>query len=241
MFNKNYTFIAFLSIFLLCSAFSEPVNKSYPTKDGFTITMSDTWMPIPKNVLNAYTKALQQFAPNMEKQVYDYGFQLASNKNWLTYPYILIQVKNTGKVPEKELKNLTKFQQQVELGASNASEALGKTISVLSSGDTVYDEALHIVYSIVNLDVQQAGKVKALISMIMTNQGSINLYGYALESEFDQYSTFYMDVARNVQIDEIFRYTTGPKIRWDYFLIGWIIIVGIVFFMRRKGLLKPRS
>ena len=235
---KKFILIALLSISLLAPASSEPVNKSFPTQDGFTIIMPDTWMPIPKNVLNAYTKALEQFAPNMEKQVYDFGFQPASNKNWLTYPYMLIQVKKTGKVPEKELRDLTKFQQQIELGASNASEALGKTISVLNSGDTLYDEAHHIVYSTVNLDVQQAGKVKALISVILTNQGSINLYGYALESEFNQYLAFYMDAAGNVQIQETFRCTAGSDIPWDYLVIGVLIIAGIVFFVRRKRLLK---
>lgn len=230
---KTFLLTTFLNLILITSAPAEPLTRDYPTKDGFTVKMSENWKPIPKNVLDAYTIALEKFAPNMQKQVYDYGYQLASNENWLVYPYILIQIKNTGKVPQRELRNLKKLQHQIELSASNASEALGKVISVLNSGDMIYDETNHIVFSIFTMDVEKAGKVKGLISVILTNQGSINLYGYALESEFDKYSAFYMDVAKNIQVNETLRYTAGLNIPWGYILIG-IIVVGVVFFLRRK-------
>ena len=222
------------NLILVTFVLSEPLTRDYPTKDGFTVKMSERWKPIPKNVLDAYTKALEKFAPDMQEQVYDYGFQLASDENWLIYPYILIQVKKIGKVPQRELSNLKKFQHQIELSATNASEALNKAISVLDSGDMIYDEANHIIFSIVTMNVKNAGKVKGLISVILTKQGSINLYGYALESEFDKYSAFYMDVAKNVQVDETLRYTVGSDIPWEYILIGVIVVSVAMFFMIRK-------
>lgn len=232
---KTILLTTLLNLFLITSSvLSEPLTKDYPTEDGFTVKMSEKWKKIPKKVLDAYSKALEQFAPDMQKQVYDYGFQLASNENWLIYPYILIQVKNTGKVLKRELRNLKRFQYNVELSTSNASKAFGKAISVLNSGGMIYDEANHIVFSIITMDVEKTGKVKGLISVILTNQGSINLYGYALESEFDKYSEFYINVAKNIQVNETLRYTASPAIPWGFILVGFIV-VGVVLLMRHRA------
>ena len=48
------------NLILVTFVLSEPLTRDYPTKDGFTVKMSERWKPIPKNVLDAYTKALEK-------------------------------------------------------------------------------------------------------------------------------------------------------------------------------------
>jgi len=76
----------------------------------FSIYVPNNWDEIPQDILQEYVKAVSEQFPNLPKQSYEYAFQLKSAKNWLEYPYILIQVKNEGRISSKELK---KFDQHI--------------------------------------------------------------------------------------------------------------------------------
>jgi hypothetical protein len=72
-------------------------------KTGFSISPPPGWREIPTDVIAACEKDIARKAPNAPSQHYDYGFQPADSKTWFDYPYILIQVRESGRLSERQL------------------------------------------------------------------------------------------------------------------------------------------
>ena len=57
-------------------------SSSELRKKGFSISLPDGWVEIPRDVIDSSEKEIARIAPNANAQHYDYGFQLDSSKNW---------------------------------------------------------------------------------------------------------------------------------------------------------------
>lgn len=176
------------------------------TERGFTITLPDEWSQIPDETLKAYLEKIYQMAPDMKRQNYDYGFQLSINPDWFTYPYILIQVNNSGRITENRLIELAEQAEDLIEGASKAENALHGVLSEMDIGNAVYDEEFRTLFSTMSAEVTGIGRIKGLIAVILTNRGSINFFGYALEEEYDLYSILYTDVVHQIVFDPKLEY-----------------------------------
>jgi hypothetical protein len=118
--TKLVTYVLLIVMFAGVSTASASELK----KNGFSISLPDEWVEIPRDVIDAYEKEIARLAPNAPAPHYDYGFQLGSSQNWFEYPYILVQINNTGRIPESQLE---KFE------AYNIQESLDKHKKGLSS------------------------------------------------------------------------------------------------------------
>ena len=85
-----------------------PLSQSFGTTDDFTIRLPAGWREIPKDVIDTQFKAMAELAPQLPRQTYDCGFQLDASSRWFQYPYILVQVQNTGRPPDFPLKSLSR-------------------------------------------------------------------------------------------------------------------------------------
>ena len=81
-----------------------PLDKAFPTGQGIVFHIPQDWEPVPKEILDQYSDALHKTAPGLEKQIYEYAFQKMPAETWFSYPYVMVQIKNKGRLPEAELK-----------------------------------------------------------------------------------------------------------------------------------------
>ncbi len=197
-----------LVLFIASSAvcFGADLTQEIKTPDGFTIRLPSNWTAIPKDVLDAYSDAVAKMAPNVEKQTYAYGFQLSSAQNWLTYPYILIQVKRTGRVPEAQLKSIKQVQQGLDKGIAKAQDSMSKMVSDARFGETIYDPTSHILFTQIGMDVKEVGLVKGLIALLLTEEGMIQIAGYAKATEFADSVPIFEGISRGVIIEDHLKY-----------------------------------
>ena len=107
-------------------------------KDGFSISIPDGWIEIPADIIEANEREAARLAPNFPAQHYDFGFQLASSENWLEYPYILVQIKNTSRIPERQLEKFEGY--SVQESIDKHKKGLSSIASDIQAGKMAYDK-----------------------------------------------------------------------------------------------------
>ena len=75
----------------------------------------------------------------------------------------------------------------MKAGASKVSDATGDLISNVDINNPIYDEKNHVLFFTAPSNVEGVGRINGLISVVLTEKGAINVYGYAVENEFKPY------------------------------------------------------
>lgn len=197
--------------FLVVSFFS-PFSPAFAAiviqKPAFTLSLPDGWVEMPQDVLSAMHEALSQQAPNAKIPKYDYGFQLEAAQNWLEYPYILVQVSASGRVPEHELKVMPKIDLNEEIKKQGA--GLQSIMTNTTLGQMQYDEAAHVVWITMKTDVANVGKIQGISGLIPTETGIVQVHAYATESDFPTYLPIFRQIITSTTISPDLTY----KPRW---------------------------
>ncbi len=186
------------------------LTQEFKTQDGFTMYLPDGWVEIPNEVLKQHSEKVSELVPQIGKQVYDYGFQSAPADNWMNHPYILIQVKRTGRIPEEELK---KYKQVHEVSSEHIGDVEDMVSGILSNtqlGETLYDAENRILWMNISFDLQQIGRVNAQIAVKLTEFGVIQVTGYATEDTFSTYQPLFQKIARQINLDNSIKYKPEP-------------------------------
>ncbi len=184
--------------------------QTFESKDDFSIKLPNTWAEIPSNVLSDYSKAIALNAPNLPKQVFNYGYQLKSDQ-WFTYPYILVQVKNVGRIPSGELKRYKKLKREMEKGLDKASESMSDLVSNSMIGEPVYDDVNHILWTTLTMQVAGIGPVKGLMATKLTEKGIIQFNGYSTADSYDKNAKLFRETfIKNLTISPSIAYS--PKL-----------------------------
>ena len=170
----------------ICMAFSMTARAEQTfRKEAFSIALPDGWVEIPGEVLDAYEREIASLAPAAPRQSYDYGFQEDGAPRWLHYPYILVQIKNEGRIPEGELEKLESVSGQGEI--DRRKEDLSPVISRMEAGRMVYDKQAGVVWLRIEADVVDVGPVSGLSGIVPTEKGVVQVNGYALKDDFSRY------------------------------------------------------
>jgi hypothetical protein len=165
-------------------------------KNGFSITLPEGWTEMPRNVIDSFEMELSKQAPNAT-QHYDYGFQLKKSENWFEYPYILVQIKNTGRIQENQLEQLENLSLQEEIREKGKKD-LGSVMSDIQVGKMYYDKHAKIVWLRIGANVINVGLITGLSGMVPTETGFIQVSGYSLADDFPNYNSTFQSVAMSV-------------------------------------------
>lgn len=205
---KRYGF----KVTLLVVGFSAFVPLAFATGDfqkpGFTLSLPDGWIEVPQDVLTSVSNELVRQAPNAKIRKYDYGFQLETGQHWMAYPYVLVQVSNSGRVPEHQLKSMPKMDLN-EMFKNKAAD-LKSIMSNATLGQMQYDETAHVVWITFQSDVVDIGKVQGISGLIPTEKGYLQVHCYAEESNFQTYLPAFRQIVTSVAVSPELVY----KPRW---------------------------
>jgi len=202
-------------------------------KPAFTLSLPDGWVEIPQDVLSAMRANLKRQAPSAKVPKYDYGFQLETSKNWMEYPYVLVQVSDTGRIPEHQLKSMPKI--DLNETVKNQTAGLQSIMSNATLGKMQYDEAAHVVWIIVQIDVANAGKIQGLSGLIPTEKGIVQVHAYSTESNFQAYLPIFRQIITSTTVPPDLTYKPRwtdsipllSSIDWDQ-VAGKAIVGGVI-------------
>lgn len=195
---RHAKFIASLVLVISFGGISVAYSGQMHQKNSFSITLPDGWIEIPREVIDAYKGAISRIAPNRQKQDYDYncGFQLGNAKKWFGYPYIVVQINNTGRIPKNQLENCERIPLQ-EIYDKNKKGLFPLTLD-LRVGKMYYDKQAKIVWLRSESNVVNVGLIAGIIGMVLTEKGFIQVDGWSLKDDFSIYEPIFQSVARSV-------------------------------------------
>ncbi len=234
---------------LIIPAQAMELTREFKTEDGFTMYLPENWVEIPNEFLKQYSEKVGQLAPQIEPQIYDYGFQLTPVDTWMIHPYILVQIKRVGRISEENLKQYKQINEMFSEQIEGAGDSISSILSNTQLGETIYDTANQILWINISFDLQAIGKVNAQIAVILTEFGVIQVIGYATESTFESFQPLYQEVARQISLDESIKYK--PRLvdnavvdiginKWKFLVVAILgtiigIVIGLViWFIKRK-------
>ncbi len=215
-----------LMMFLLLfgtPCFGTDLPQSFAIKDGFTLHLPKDWEPIPKEVLDRYSQEIARLAPKAESQVYDYGFQRTDSPKWFSYPYILVQVKRSGRIPEEQLEGLKRIEKAMDDSFAKATDSLSSITSNASLGEPSYDPLSHILWTRIAIDVKDAGTVRGIIGSILTEEGFVQIACYAKGEDFGKYLPLFETVINKTELKAELKYgarNTAEKTADEESLLG---------------------
>ena len=236
-----------LVFFLIMFSAVSIIQADEYQKNEFSISLPSGWIEMPRDIIDSYEKALSKAAPDFPLQHYDYGFQRISSKNWFEYPYILIQVKNTGRIPENELKKLDQISVQKDIDVQK--EQVKSLMSEIQTGKMVFDQQNRIIWMRIEGNVANIGPIAGLTSMIPTEKGIIQVNGYSLKSEYPEYDPIFRSIALSTapvpnllykakwsdNVPSAIRGINWAKVAGKTILWGMIGgVIGLMTYRRRK-------
>jgi hypothetical protein len=165
-------------------------------KNGYTVSIPDGWIEIPRDVLVQSEKAISDMLPNVERPHYECGFQLKSKENWLDYPYVLIELKNVGRIPKSELKKIDGFSMQETFDSRKKN--YDNIISNIKAGEMIYDNENKIIWLGFETTVQDIGPIANIGAMILTEKGFIQAGAYSKKDEYAAYESVLRLIVKSV-------------------------------------------
>jgi len=200
------------------------------SKPEVTVDVPDGWVEVPPEVLQAFHAELKRQAPLAQVPKYDYAFQEAAGPPWLNYPYVLVKVTPTGRPTEHDLETLP----SIDLNAKvrERGDDWGKIMKDSSLGQMRYDKSANVVWISSKSNVATIGPVTGISGVIPTEQGFVELHGYAKESDFPQYLPTFQRIITGARVAPHLLYRPrwtdklGPFARFDFKQWGFALAVG---------------
>jgi hypothetical protein len=179
----------------------------YPA-DGFSVAVPEGWRAIPAEVLADYSANISKLAGGKFNETYQYGYQRDYQGEWLIHPYMLIQNKQMGRVPERHLAQMKQFRKGVEQGLDKAAKAMDGVFSDMSLGETFYDPTNKCLWIQISAAANEGAKFRGISCGHLTEKGILFFHFYAKESEFDSLLPTFTQVAGSVKIREGLKYVS---------------------------------
>ncbi len=188
--------LAILVLIISSGVFGQAYGSKQYQKSGFSISLPDGWVEIPRDIIDVFEKEI--FVPNVPKQHYDYGFQLEASQHWFEYPYILVQIKDTGRIPERQLKKIKEC--PIQKAFDKHEKALGPLVSGFqASSKMYYDKHAKTLWLRAEMDVvNNIGPIVSLIGMVLTEEGLIVVSGRSLKDDYANYEPIFQSVIASV-------------------------------------------
>ncbi len=211
---------------------------------GYSANFPEGWRQIPAQVLVDYSDTVKRISGGRVSEKYQDGYQRDFKGKWLVHPYILVQVKETGRVPEGQLRNMKPVRRSIEKGLGQAADGMSVVLSQAALGETLYDSTNKCLWMEFSADVAGVGPIKALSCGFLTEKGVIYFHCYSRAAEFEDLLPTFQRAMSSVGITEALRYKPhlgdpvgfdfGSVFRWTLYgaLIGGV--AGVIIWLVKK-------
>jgi hypothetical protein len=192
-----------VALVVLSDAHGADLSQKIATSSGIVIHLPAGWQQIPKDIMIAQSAEVARQNPNLPKQTYEYGFQSPSGQ-WFSYPYLFVQIQQIGRIPEGVLKKMPNLDEMMESKMDETVKA-ASVVTDAAMGKTVYDSANRILWTSARMNTG-VGNIKMLAGGHLSEDGFVQIFGYAREEDFARYEVLLHDIISNVKLPDGMRY-----------------------------------
>jgi hypothetical protein len=173
---------------------------------GVTVHVPEGWALMPPSALDAHSLKLAQLGRPDGQNTYDCGLQLSSATTNTPYPYMLVQVKRTGRVGRSEIAEFKVMQEHLADAVAAFEKTLSPTNTGSSFGTFVFDAPANILWLPAATANPEGEPLRGLLALVLTEQGAIHVACYSRDTEFPAYFPLFETFVRQL--------TPGPALAY---------------------------
>lgn len=201
--------VAVLAALALPAAFADsdqPVREVSVYDGLVSLEIPESWNEIPPEVLEFYSLRSAEASGGRTAEIYQHGFRLGEPEADFAPPQILIQIRESGRIPYGSLLHLPPVDILRERSSSKMSALQGPFLAGAVLNQVSFDRERFTLRVDSTLDLALEGKVLVRSTSFLTERGTFTLHFYSLLEQNLRLRPVYDRVLASVRLDDALRY-----------------------------------
>jgi hypothetical protein len=179
-----------------------------------TLEVPADWNEFPEEDLESFSLQLAEASGGRIAEVYQHGFFPDSPIMISTLPLILVQIRESGRLPYGQFLHLPPLHELQRSGSRHIVDRLGPVMSRLDIERVGFDKRNHALHLVNRLVLKTEGKVSVRSVSFLTERGLFTLHCYAHASQAIVVAPIFDRVIDSVRFDDELRYKPRCVDRW---------------------------
>ncbi len=210
-----------------------------------TLEVPADWKEIPEEDLESFSLQLAQASGGRVAEVYQHGFFPDSPIVISTLPLILVQIRESGRLPYGRFLHLPTVEALQRSGSRHIIDRMGPVLSGFDLENVGYDKRNHTLHLTNLLVLETEGKVSVRSVSFLTERGLFTLHCYAYAPQATVVAPIFDRVIDSVRFDDELRYQPRCIDRWpprpSTVAYGAAALIAIILVLRLIRSRRRRS
>jgi len=239
----------FLASMLMGSAASstaeEPVRTVTLYEGHATMEIPRDWHDISEESLEFYSLRSAETSGGRVAEIYQYGFRPGDPEMDFAVPQILIQIRESGRLPYRQFLHLPTLDEMHEEGDERLADRAGPLLRGIELEAAVFDRRRFAIHLTNTLDLAFEGLVSVTTVSFLTERGLFTLHCYAAADQAPLMTPIFDRAIDSVRFDNELRYTPRFGDRWPprpstvaygaAALVAVILVLSLIRSRRRRS------
>ena len=235
---------------LACTLLGVPVASSTTEEPMRTVTLYEghatmetprDWNDISAESLEFYSLRAAEASGGRSAEIYQYGFRPGDPQMDFALPQILIQIRESGRLPYGQFLHLPTLDEIQEDGNQHLTDRAGPMLRGIELEAARFDRRRYAIYLTNTLDLAFEGRVSVTTVSFLTERGLFTLHCYAGADHALVMAPLFDRVIDSVRFDGELRYKPRLGDRWPprpstvaYGVAALIAIILILSLIRSR-------
>jgi len=172
------------------------------------------WMEIPEEDLESFSLQLAEASGGRVAEVYQHGFFPGSGIVISTLPLVLVQIRESGRLPYGQFLHLPPLEELQRSGSRHILDRMGPVLSGLDLENVGYDKKNNTLQLANKLVLKTEGRISVRSVSFLTERGLFTLHCYAHSSQATIVAPIFDRIIDSVRFDDELRYRPRCIDRW---------------------------
>jgi hypothetical protein len=224
----------FFSILILATIRSLPATTGEPMRfekvyDGHvTLKIPADWNRIPEEFLELQSLRSAEESGGQTTELYQYGFRPGNPELDFALPQILIQFRESGRVPDGRFLHLPTTEDLQRESEELLSDRAGPLVRGMKLDSVFYDRESHSLRLENVLDYEHEGEVLVESASFLTERGWFTVHCYTRVSERDLTAPLFDRVIASVRFDDELLYRPRLTDRLPRFFMPLLLVAALI-------------
>lgn len=210
-----------------------------------TMEIPRHWNDIPAESLEFFSLRAAEASGGRSAEIYQYGFRPDDPQMDFALPQILIQIRESGRLPYRQFLHLPTFDEMKDDDIQRLVARAGPLLRGIELGAAIFDHQRFAIYLTNTLDLVFEGRVSVTTVSFLTERGLFTLHFYAADDQAQLMAPIFDRTIDSVRFDSELRYQPRFSDRWPprpstvaysaAALVAVILVLSLIRNRRRRS------
>ena len=222
---------------------AEPTMRRVVVYHGLaSLEVPAGWREIPPEVLDYLSLQATEISGGRTAEIYQYGFQPGEAESGFSLPQILIQIRESGRLPYGQFLHLPPLSVLRSETRRRPPEKVGQGADRLALNQASFDRASYSLRTSHTFFLANVGRVAVVSASFLTERGMFTVHCYTAASAASLDRPLFDDIISSVHLDPQLAYRPRLADRWPpssatlaFAAAALVAIVALVVAVRRRA------